>query len=164
VRALEFTQTLADRFPLGLDRTAIFGHSAGGQLALWAATRVPVRGIVAAAAVSDLDAAWRRRAGDGAVEALVGGTPDEVPERYASTSPIRLLPRGVAQTLVHGTADDVVPFADSASYVEAAGDEARLVPLDRAGHFEPIDPQAREWRTVVDAIGLRAGTRMTLAD
>jgi acetyl esterase/lipase len=155
---LEFVKELATRFPLDLDRRAIFGHSAGGHLALWAAERIHVNGVVAAAALSDLEAAWERGAGAGAVEALLGGGPAEVPERYASASPIRLLPRGVPQTLVHGTDDAVVPFADSVAYAEAAGDEARLVPLPGAGHFEPVDPQAEEWPFVVAEIE-RALTR-----
>jgi hypothetical protein len=40
----------------------------------------------------------------------------------------------------------------SERYVEATADEAELVPLEGAGHFEPIDPQAREWPRTVDAI------------
>ena len=49
------------------------------------------------------------------------------------------------QILVHGTADDVVPFEQSERYAEAAGGEAELVPLEGAGHFEPIDPLSPEW-------------------
>jgi pimeloyl-ACP methyl ester carboxylesterase len=59
----------------------------------------------------------------------------------------------VPQILVHGTADDVVPFEQSRGYVAAAGAEARLVPLEGAGHFEPIDPQAAEFPLVLTAIG-----------
>ncbi len=155
--ALAFAFDLARRFPIDTTRTAIFGHSAGGHLALWAAARVEVRGVVAAAAVSDLEKAWTRRAGDGVVEALLGGAPDQVPERYAQASPIRLLPHGLPQTLVHGTEDKVVPFADSVAYVKAAGREARLVPLEGADHFEPVDPQAREWPLVVAEINRALG-------
>jgi len=36
--------------------------------------------------------------------------------------------------------------------VEAAGGEAELVTLEGAGHFEPIDPQAREWPRTLGAI------------
>ena len=51
---------------------------------------------------------------------------------------------GVPTVVIHGTADEVVPFGQAQRYAEAAGDEATLHPLDGAGHFEPIDPQSRE--------------------
>ena len=66
------------------------------------------------------------------------------PPREAS--PLAQLPLGVPQVLVHGTRDDVVPFEQSARYAEASGGEAELIPLEGAGHFEPIDPQSPEWR------------------
>lgn len=147
-RSLEFVEELASRHPVGVDRVAILGHSAGGHLALCAGRDAPLRGIVAVAAVTDLEAASRRGAGGGAVDALLGGSPDDVPERYAATSPIRLLPLGRPHVLVHGTADAVVPYADSRAYAEAAAGEAELVTLEGAGHFEPIDPESAEWPRV----------------
>jgi pimeloyl-ACP methyl ester carboxylesterase len=75
-----------------------------------------------------------------------------VDERYAEASPIEQLPLGVRQILIHGDADTSVPYAESAAYAEAAGDEAELVTLPGAGHFEPIDPQAREWPRTLGAI------------
>ena len=44
--------------------------------------------------------------GAGAAANLMGGTPDEVPERYAVADPAALPPPPVPVTLVHGTADD----------------------------------------------------------
>jgi pimeloyl-ACP methyl ester carboxylesterase len=58
----------------------------------------------------------------------------------------------VRQILIHGDADTDVPYAQSAAYVEAAGDEAKLITLPGTGHFEPIDPQAREWPRTLGAI------------
>ena len=40
----------------------------------------------------------------------------------------------------------------SKRYVADAGGEAELITLERAGHFEPIDPHAREWPRTVDAV------------
>jgi fermentation-respiration switch protein FrsA (DUF1100 family) len=74
------------------------------------------------------------------------------PEHLADGSPLELLPLGVRQILVHGTADDGVPYAMSERYVEAAGGEAELVTLEGAGHFELIDPLASEWSRVKAAI------------
>ncbi len=124
---------LAVDYARGLARRLVLvGHSAGGHLALLAAARLELP-VVAVAAVSD-PATWA----NDAVRAFFGGEPQ--PEG----SPLAQLPLGAPQVLVHGTRDDVVPFEQSARYAEAAGGEAELVPLDGAGHFEPIDPLSPE--------------------
>ena len=74
------------------------------------------------------------------------------PEHFAEGSPLELLPLGVPQILIHGTADDSVPYPMSERYVEAAGGEAELVTLDGTGHFELIDPLSAEWPQVKAAI------------
>jgi pimeloyl-ACP methyl ester carboxylesterase len=81
-----------------------------------------------------------------AVEAFFGGEPPR------AGSPLAQLPLGVPQVLVHGTLDDVVPFEQSARYAEAAAGEAELIPLEGAGHFEPIDPLSPQWPVVTAAI------------
>ncbi|HSD78296.1 MAG TPA: alpha/beta fold hydrolase [Solirubrobacteraceae bacterium] len=141
--------------PLDLDRVVAVGHSAGGTLALWAGARrdpaVPLRAIAAQAPVSDL----RLRAGadpEGLLRALLGGGPDDVPDRYAAASPLGLLPLGVPQLLVHGGADAAVPAAMSRRYVESArakGDRATLVVCPGGDHNAHLDPRSRAWATVV---------------
>jgi acetyl esterase/lipase len=132
VLAVELAKTLARR-------PVLVGHSAGGHLALLAAkrTRLPV---VALAAVSD-PPTWQ----NDAVAAFFGaGSP--VPE----ASPLAQAPTGTPTTLVHGTADDVVPFEQSRRYADAAG--ATLRPLEGAGHFEPIDPRSPEVDVTLRAV------------
>ena len=148
-RAVEFTGELLNRYPLG--RPILAGHSAGGQLVLWAAKRARLP-VVALAAVSDLRESAERVGPGGAVARFLGGMPADVPDRYAEASPRELLPLGVRQILVHGDADSGVPYAQSVSHVEAAAAEAELVTLEGAGHFELIDPQARDFPAVVSAI------------
>jgi acetyl esterase/lipase len=136
----------------------LFGHSAGGQLALWAAQEIRVRAVVSLAGVVDLAEASRRRLGNGVTDELLGGAPDDVPDRYARASPLALLPLGVRQVVVHGTEDEIVPLDLSERYVDAAraaGDDATLVALDGVGHFEPIDPQAAAFERMLDL--LRSG-------
>ena len=138
--AVAFARALAGVDP---GRVVLVGHSAGGHLALLAAarTRLPV---VAVAPVSDL-VGWQTEKS----AAFLGGA-DPV-----SASPAEALPLGVRQVLVHGTKDDVVPYRLSERYAAAAreaGDDARLVRLEGAGHFEPIDPLAPESRQVLDAV------------
>jgi acetyl esterase/lipase len=149
--AVGFVDELVERYPLDPKRVVLVGHSAGGQLALWAAKRAQLP-VVALAAVSDLRESAERVGPDGAVAMFVGGMPGEIPDRYAEASPRELLPLGVRQILVHGTKDPEVPYAMSEGYVQAADGEAELVPLEDAGHFEPIDPAASEWPRTVEAI------------
>jgi pimeloyl-ACP methyl ester carboxylesterase len=74
------------------------------------------------------------------------------PGHFVDGSPLELLPLGARQILLHGTADDSVPYEMSARYVEAAAGEAELVTLEDAGHFEPIDPHARQFAETLSAI------------
>jgi pimeloyl-ACP methyl ester carboxylesterase len=148
---VEFVDELVAQYPLDRERIVLVGHSAGGQLALWAAKRGKLP-VVALAAVTDLRESATRVGPDGAVARFLGGMPDEVADRYGSASPRELLPLGVRQILIHGTADADVPYDHSASYAEAAGGEAELITLEGSGHFEPIDPQAREWPRTLGAI------------
>jgi acetyl esterase/lipase len=140
------------------------GHSAGGHLALWAASRhqLPpdsswyapegqVRGVVALAAVSDMVACHALRLGQGAADALLGGSPGQHPDRYRLADPTQLLPVGCPVRLVHGSADDRVPCGMSRGYlarVRAAGDDAELDELPGSGHFEVIDPLSAWWPRV----------------
>jgi len=125
-------------------RTVLVGHSAGGQLALWAAkhARLPV---LALAPVSDVRDAAERRGPESAPARFMA------PEHYADGSPIELLPLGVRQIVIHGTADDSVPYEMSERYVEVAGGEVELVRLDGIGHFELIDPQAPAFDQTLEA-------------
>lgn len=128
---------------------AAIGHSAGGHLALWVASRGVVTHAVSQAGVVDLAEAARLGLSDGAVDELVGGER----ARFAEASPAELLPLGVPQLLVHGEEDDVVPAALSRAYAEralAAGDRVDLVTLRGVGHFEHLDPASAAWRAVVE--------------
>ncbi len=159
-----------------LTRTAILGHSAGEHLAFWLAGRhrvpkgsplysvpkQPLTSAVSLAGVCDLRAAWRQRLGNGIVTRLMGGIPDEYPDRYDAGSPIELLPTRTRQALVHGTADNIVPVSQSERFVERAeklGDQPSLVKLDSVGHFELIDPQSEAWMAVAGAVLSLLGLR-----
>jgi len=127
------------------------GHSAGGHLALWSAARCGAALAVSQAGVVDLEHASRLGLSRGVVGELLGGGPDDVPERYAAASPASLVPLGARQLLVHGRRDDVVPVAisrDFAARAFAAGDDVELVETDE-GHFECLDPGSESWAAVV---------------
>jgi acetyl esterase/lipase len=149
----EHVKALARRYPLDLHRIVACGHSAGGQLALWLAAQMAVdlRGVAPLAAVSDLRRAWALQLGGGVVRQFLGGTPEQIPQRYDATSPIELLPISVPQRMVHGTDDPIVPFDMSERFVKKSAN-AKLIALKGAGHFELIDPRAKEWETVRKSI------------
>jgi acetyl esterase/lipase len=138
--------------PLDLSRVVAIGHSAGGHLAAWAATRdapgVPVTGVVSQAGVLDLHRAWEWRLSNGVVRRLLGGTPEQQPERYAAASPAARLPLGVPALLTHGGRDDIVPPAMSEAFAEAAGCELVLLPHE--DHFGHIDPDNALWKAVIE--------------
>jgi dipeptidyl aminopeptidase/acylaminoacyl peptidase len=143
---------------VGVDtsRVVAIGHSAGGQLAVWAAGRstVALTAVVAQAGVLDLATAADTGVGGTAVPDFLGGSPAQLPARYAEADPIQRVPAPVPVLCVHGRADANVPFAQSTAYVAAAqkaGGRATLaeVPGD---HFSLIDPTSVAWQTVVDAL------------
>ena len=135
--ALELAESLQHK------PVVLVGHSAGGQLALWAAKHSGLP-VLALAPVSDVRTAVHER----------GGAPARfmAPEDFPDGSPLELLPLGVPQVVIHGTADDSVPYEMSERYVAAAGEDAELVTLEGAGHFEPIDPQAPQFEHTVAAV------------
>jgi fermentation-respiration switch protein FrsA (DUF1100 family) len=101
---------------------------------------------VAQAAPCDLSAA-------GAAHELLGGTPQEVPERYALANPIQLVPIGVPILLVHGDDDETVTVRRSRDFAEAAraaGDDVTLVQPVPCGHRTHIDPRTAAWRAAAE--------------
>jgi pimeloyl-ACP methyl ester carboxylesterase len=101
--------------------------------------------------VSDLALAYELGLSEHAAAELLGGTPASAPGRYRDTSPAALLPLGCRQVIVHGTADDAVPFDLSSRYAAAArraGDDCQLVELPGADHIDLIDPATPAWQAV----------------
>ena len=91
----------------------------------------------------------------GVVKEFLGGSPEEVPDRYRAASPIEMVPLGVKQRVIHGDRDEEVPIEISRGYVAAArksGDDATLVEPVGTGHFELIDPRTAAWGQVRDTI------------
>ena len=167
--AVDLLAGVAADHPVDLDRVVTVGHSAGGTLALWTAARpglpagapghgpsVRARAAVSLAGVNDLVAGHAEGLGSGAVEALRG----DDRAAYALASPMERLPIGVAQLVVHGSDDDVVPRSQSTTYAAAAaaaGDPVELLEVDGADHFDVIDPVHRAWTQVVDRLPALGG-------
>jgi acetyl esterase/lipase len=136
-------------------RVVVLGHSAGGHLALWAASAAPAAGLVATiglAPVADLAAADRERLGTGAVEAFLGGPGAGRPD----LDPARTVSAAQPVTLVHGGQDAVVPVSQSRSYA-AAHPGTELLEVPDAGHYALIDPLSSAWPVVLDAVRAAVG-------
>ncbi len=166
--ATDLLDLLSARHPLDLARLVAIGHSAGGHLALWTAARhrlpggapgcdpvVRVQSVLVLAGISDLREGFRQGTCDHAVYELLGGPPEELADRYGHASPAELLPLGVPQVMVHGSADvDVDPSITDgyAARARAAGDSVTDVRLDGFDHFDVIDPKSEIWQAALDAM------------
>ncbi|MBE2317334.1 alpha/beta hydrolase [Solirubrobacter sp. CPCC 204708] len=135
--AIEFLEHL----PVDRSRVVTIGHSAGGHLAAYAATRVRVTGVVSQAGVLDLARARELRLSDGVVDRFLGEHPTSV------ASPIERLPLGVPTLLTHGGKDDIVPVEISQRFAAASG--AALIVEPDEDHFGHIDPDNPLWKAVL---------------
>lgn len=127
---------------------SVSGHSAGGHLALWLATRgQALNRVVALAPVADLRQAMALHLGDDATQAFLGGAdPDEADPAVL----LRERPDCVID-VVHGVEDDVVPPSLSRHLV----DRHPWVRLHEVpgGHFEVVEPGSTAWPVVLAALG-----------
>lgn len=170
--AADSLRALARRHLLDLGRVVAVGHSAGGQLALWLAARrklapssplhaanpLPLAGVVALGAPGDLYDFNRYGdaiCGPRTIPALLGGTPEEVPDRWRDASPSSFLPLGVPQVMLAGESDRIMPrdrLDAWAAAARAAGDSVEVTVVPNAAHHEVMSPRAVTWPFVRDAV------------
>jgi len=149
--AFQFLLQNSRQYQFDLGRVVVIGHSAGSQLGLClAAHEKGVKAVISLAGVVDLQRAYALHLSNDAVVEFLGGTPAEVADHYREADPMKLAIQA-RQWLVHGAEDDIVPPAFSRDYVGArqkAKEDARLVEIAGAGHFEVVDPRAAAWKDV----------------
>lgn len=170
--AVDALRTIARTYPIDTANVVLTGHSAGGHLALWAAARhrlpaktpltapapLAVRAAVALGGPGDLQdfmTYGQRSCGTGVIDKLLGGTYDQVPERWTQVSPVHLLPHGVPQRLIAGDADFIMPRNAIDAYERKARDAGDTIDhriVEDAGHFEVIAPTSTAWPVVRDGI------------
>ncbi len=166
-KAADYLREISGKYSLDLNRVVAVGHSAGGHLALLLGARpqfkkdnplyspnpLRLQGVVSLAGITDL-----RRTGtacDKEVIMFTGGEAKEKAAIYDQASPIVLLPLGVKQKIVQGETDNIIPMAMATDYIEAAkkkNDRAELVAIEKAGHFEIVDPKSSAWTSVQQAV------------
>ena len=165
---IDHLRELRREAPIDLGRVVAMGHSAGGHLAVWAASRpnlrpgtpgadpaVQVAAAVGLAGVYDLVSSAERGLDELSTIALMGGLPSQQPDSYALASPAALLPIGVDQLVVVGVNDRPDLVDDNRRYVlnaEAAGDNIELMELPDADHFTVIDPSALTWVAIAERL------------
>ena len=159
--AFQFLMQNGNKYGFDARRVVVIGHSAGSQLGLClAAHETGVKAAISLAGVVDLQRAYALHLSNDAVVEFLGGTPAEVADHYREADPMKLA-IGARQRLVHGAEDDVVPPAFSRDYVgvkQKAKEDARLVEIAGAGHFEVVDPRAGAWKDVERVVMEAAGT------
>lgn len=171
-RAIDHLRSLAATHGLDLDRVVVVGHSAGGHLAQWSASRAKLRtgsplampaplvprGVVNLAGLPDLrenTADYERNCRAPVLHQMLGGAPEQMTANAGDAAAAERLPLGVKQRIVLGEHENFVPQHIAAAYVaraRAAGDDAQLVMTPGAGHFEIAATTAPAWVVVKASI------------
>ncbi len=162
--AADYLPEIAEARHLNLNRVMTMGHSAGGHLALWLAGRrniesaspifvsepLAVHGAVALAPLADVTHGGESDLSSDALLAVMGGRPKEMPSAYRNGCPVQLLPLGIPQVILVGSEDGSM-LENAERYIAAAhevGDDAQLIALPGAGHFEIVAVGTDEWAAV----------------
>lgn len=142
------------------DAVAVVGHSAGGQLAVWAVAQLgahtagtTITQVIAQSAALDLEAGADRPS----IRGLMGRPADEIPHRYREASPVCQEPFDAHVVALHGELDTAIPVEASRRYVQtvtAAGQSAELVVVSGEGHDAFVDPRSASTRRTIRLLGV----------
>ncbi len=151
---------VAQSVALDLNDVVIIGHSAGGHLSLWAASRgalppgapganplVVPRLAIGLGPVFDLAAADAAGVGSGAVTDFIGGSAGDLPDEYAIATPTA--GAGVPLVVVRGERDDIVPAQFA---VPTPIGDVKVVDIADEDHFDLIDPTSDSWAAVIELL------------
>ncbi|MYM41006.1 alpha/beta hydrolase [Duganella qianjiadongensis] len=165
--AMDQLRQLAAQHPLDLQRIVLVGHSAGGHLAQWAASRarlprssplyvaqpLAVSSVISLGGLADLRHEERliKTSCDRDMVQLTGRPSASRPDVFADTSPAEMLPAGVRTVLIHGELDVISPARagqDYARRAQAAGDAAEVIVLPGASHYDEVSASSPAWLIV----------------
>jgi acetyl esterase/lipase len=131
------------------NKLILIGHSAGGHLALLAANKLGVLGVIALAPVTDLVKTEELDLDEGAASDFLGAPAS----LRADLDPMRQPILKVPTTLIHGDLDIRVPVAFARDYVaKAASSQIKLIELENIGHFEVIDPRHKAVELILEQL------------
>lgn len=150
--AIAWLKTNATQYGGDMQHLALVGRSAGAQLALVAAYTGAdhIAAVVSFYGPTDLEGGWRLPPFPDplpvrpALEAFLGGTPDDVPRLYEAASPVTYVTKGVPPTLlVYGARDHIVEARfgrDLNSRLKAVGASSILLEVPWAEHAFDLIP------------------------
>lgn len=169
--ALELLAAQASTHRLDLQRIVAVGHSAGGQLVQWIAgrARIPagsplyradalkIERIVSLGGLADLrhEAALIKSSCGRDIAQLAGAPSSARPDVLADTNAADLMPNGSRTWLVTGALDTISPprvAYDYAARAKAAGDQAEVVILPQASHYDEVAASSPAWPQVLGVI------------
>ncbi len=130
----------------------LMGHSAGGHLALWAASVISkLKSVISLAPIADLATGEKLNLDSGAVASFLGKSAS----LRTDLDPILISTQAIPITLIHGDADLHVPIELSRGYVKSKilkGEIVNLIELAGIGHFELIDPRSSVWPVILEEL------------
>jgi acetyl esterase/lipase len=169
--AMDRLRVVAPQHRLDLSRIVLVGHSAGGHLAQWAASRarlprssplyvgdpLPVPEVISLGGLADLrnEQALIKTSCDRDMVQLAGVASATRPDIFSDTSPAEMLPAGVRTVLIHGEFDTISPLRvgqDYARRAQAAGDAAEVLVLPGGSHYDEVAAISPSWSIVLGQI------------
>ena len=152
---------------LDLTRVVAMGHSAGGHLAQWAASRhklpagspayraapLAIPQVISLGGLADLrnEESLIKSSCERDMVQLTGVASAARPDVFSDTSPGEMLPSGVRTVLVTGELDTVSPVRvaqDYARRAQAAGDAAEVIVLPNASHYDEVAATSPAWKQI----------------
>ena len=165
VQGIHYAQAQFEPYGVDINRIALMGHSAGGQLALLAGKElageklvgekpagdkkagnkkaIKVQAVIGLAAITDMASyAKGSNSCQSATAKFIGASPDQAPALYQQASPS--LHKAHPKTLLlQGSADQIVPTTQATD----SGMPYRMV--EKAGHFDWIHPQSAAYPQLI---------------
>lgn len=165
--ALDHVVEVDKKFPqISTDDEVVVGHGTGAQLAVWGGTRHTLdhdemganpefRPTRVVSIAGPLDMTFAATEGDDRIVTALGGTPEEVPDRFTMVDPVQNIDPDTPVVALHGAEDTVVSPENSRRYVNAArlaGGDAKLMLLDGEDHMSIVSGDSPNYSKVLDTI------------